>query len=205
MESNNVDVKEEDNSAEEMPATMANKLKTNDENVPTTESKPLLTDDKPRADRETVVNENTNGDSTAIEDHNLNLAMASATISTPDTDDDQQNQCKTILYEEQQKQVMDSSVTESFCTVDDTSESPNASINALEMDEKNNLNVNKFEDKHQLSDDNEDGLEKKQQNNNINQLECVSDTEDCVDDEVDDEESLVEESKEVSFNLVFKY
>lgn len=205
MESNNVDVKEEDNSAEETPITMTNKLKTDDENISATESKLLLTDDKPRADRETVVNENTNGDSTAIEDHNLNLAMASATISTPDTDDDQQNQCKTILYEEQQKQVMDSSVTESNCTVDDTSERPNASINALEMDEKNNLNVNKFEDKHQLSDDNEDGLEKEQHNNDINQQECVSDTGDCVDNEVDDEESLVEESKEVSFNLVFKY
>lgn len=204
MESN-VDVKEEDNSAEEIPAIMINKLKTDNENIPVTEKKSLLTDAKPVADCETVVNENTNGDSAATEDHDLNLAMASATISTPDADEDQQNQCKTILYEEQQKQVMDSRVAEANCTIDDANESPNASINTLGMNEKTNLKVNKFEDKHELDNDNEDGLEKTQRNKNVNRQECVSDAGDGVDDEVDDEESLVEELKEVSFNLVFKY
>lgn len=202
MESNNVDVKEEDNSSEEMPTTMTNKLKTDNKNVSVTEKKSLLTDDEPVADRKTVVNEDTNSDSAAIEDHNLNLAMASAKISTSDIDEALENQCKAILYEEQQKQVMDSSVTESNCTIDDTNESPNTSINSLGMDEKNNLKVDKFEDKHQLNDHNEDGLEKKQRNNNVNRQECVSNTGDCVDEEVDDEESLVEELKEVSSNLV---
>jgi len=212
MESTAVNVKEEDTvaNAASVATDAANTIAVTDEIVPpikldkeiimtTNDVEHVVVSELADVSNKTAITVNATSNNPKIEEDQLNVAMASTTISTHEVDEIKQNLDKTVLDE---KQKPENVLIEKDIVINKASDI-NLDISLKtksEYDEINNSTIGSvFEDAVEyIIDDEEDNV--KEQPQDVIQGENVPDDESSSQQEGDDEEDYDEETKDVRIN-----